>query len=65
MINRSNSRVENIVATLIAGHRAMRLDPVEYNLILILILCRPGEFVKYLFPLLIIRLLLLLFFINL
>lgn len=47
MLNSSNSRVENLVATLIAGHRAMRLDPIEYNLVLILILCRSGKFVKY------------------
>jgi len=40
---RSNSRVENVVATLIASHRAMRLDPVEYNLVLTLVLCRPGK----------------------
>lgn len=39
---RSNSRLENIVASLIASYRAMRLDPVEYNLVLTLILCRPG-----------------------
>lgn len=40
---RSDSSVENIVGTLIASHRAMRLDPVEYNLVLTLVLCRPGE----------------------
>jgi hypothetical protein len=40
---RPSSRVENIVATLIASHRAMRLDPVEYNLVLTLVLCRPGK----------------------
>lgn len=41
--NRPGSRIENIVATLIASHRAMRLDPVEYNLVLTLVLCRPGK----------------------
>ncbi|VVC41271.1 Zinc finger, nuclear hormone receptor-type,Nuclear hormone receptor, ligand-binding domain,Zinc [Cinara cedri] len=38
----SNSRVENIVTALIASYQAVRLDPVEYNLVLALILCRPG-----------------------
>jgi len=40
---RSNSNVERIVATLIASHRAIRLDSVEYNLVLTLVLCRPGK----------------------
>lgn len=41
--HRSNSSIEHIVATLIVSHRAMRLDSVEYNLVLTLILCRPGK----------------------
>ncbi|XP_025425213.1 nuclear hormone receptor family member nhr-67 isoform X2 [Sipha flava] len=41
LLSGPSSRVENIVATLIASHRAMRLDPVEYNLVLTLVLCRP------------------------
>ncbi|XP_025200699.1 nuclear receptor subfamily 2 group E member 1, partial [Melanaphis sacchari] len=41
LLSGSNSSVEHIVATLIASHQAMRLDSVEYNLVLTLILCRP------------------------
>ncbi|XP_050540305.1 nuclear receptor subfamily 2 group E member 1 isoform X2 [Daktulosphaira vitifoliae] len=41
IINCSGLSEENLLATLITNHRAMKLDSVEYNLILTLILCRP------------------------
>ncbi|XP_050443008.1 COUP transcription factor 2 [Adelges cooleyi] len=37
----SGLKEEIIIATLLANYRAMKLDPIEYNLLLILILCRP------------------------
>ncbi|KAL4131344.1 hypothetical protein QTP88_008675 [Uroleucon formosanum] len=44
LLSGSNSSIEHIVATLIASHRAMRLDSIEYKLVLTLVLCRPAEF---------------------